>query len=193
MRTTKSCNLLIEVTFMENQRIRLSKTMLKNALIELLQQKGIEKITIYELCDEAQINRTTFYKYYGSQYDLLNDIENECLVELEKRFAPNEEQNVATLKNALEYFMSEKVKFKVLFNSAMDKEFLEKLFSLSAFLKLFEVNKPYSYTQKQEKHLRIFAFQGGFAIIREWLNEEEPDAPEEIANLIMAIKSACYR
>ena len=34
---------------MENQRIRLSKTMLKNALIELLKTKNIEKISIYEL------------------------------------------------------------------------------------------------------------------------------------------------
>ena len=62
---------------MENQRIRLSKTMLKNALIELLKTKNIEKISIYELCGQAQINRTTFYKYYGSQYDLLADIEND--------------------------------------------------------------------------------------------------------------------
>ena len=46
---------------MENQRIRLSKTMLKNALIRLLANKSIDKITVYELCAEAQINRTTFY------------------------------------------------------------------------------------------------------------------------------------
>ena len=60
---------------MENQRIRLSKAMLKNALMRLLKEKPIEKISIYELCAAAQINRTTFYKYYGSQYELLADTE----------------------------------------------------------------------------------------------------------------------
>ena len=34
---------------MENQRIRLSKAMLKNALMGLLKEKPIEKISVYEL------------------------------------------------------------------------------------------------------------------------------------------------
>ena len=69
---------------MENQRVRLSKMLLKNALIKLLKEKPLEKITIYELCAEAQLNRVTFYKYYGSQYDLLTDIENDCFRKLEE-------------------------------------------------------------------------------------------------------------
>ena len=55
---------------MENQRIRITKRMLREALIRLLGKKPIEKIRVQELCQEAQINRTTFYKYYGNQYDL---------------------------------------------------------------------------------------------------------------------------
>ena len=69
---------------MENQRVRLSKMLLKNALMKLLKEKPLEKITIYELCAEAQLNRVTFYKYYGSQYDLLTDIENDCFRKLEE-------------------------------------------------------------------------------------------------------------
>lgn len=46
---------------MENQRVRLSKTMLKNALISLLAEKNIDKITIYELC--KKINHQTFKKW----------------------------------------------------------------------------------------------------------------------------------
>ena len=68
---------------MENQRIRLTKKMLKSALIKLLESKPIEKISVYELCAEAQINRTTFYKYYGSQHDLMADIQADFLTELE--------------------------------------------------------------------------------------------------------------
>ena len=64
---------------MENQRIRLSKTLLKNALVHLLQKKPLNKISVLEICETAQINRTTFYKYYGSQTDLLNEIESDFL------------------------------------------------------------------------------------------------------------------
>jgi len=52
---------------MENQRIRLSKAMLKNGLLKLLKEKSLNEITICELCAVSGINRTTFYKYYGSQ------------------------------------------------------------------------------------------------------------------------------
>ena len=38
---------------MENQRIRLSKKLLKNALLELLREKRIDKISISELCSGA--------------------------------------------------------------------------------------------------------------------------------------------
>ena len=48
---------------MENQRIRLSKTLLKNALVHLLQKKPLNKISVLEICETAQINRTTFCKY----------------------------------------------------------------------------------------------------------------------------------
>ena len=44
--------------------------------------KSIQKIYVRELCVKADINRSTFYKYYESQYDLLAEIENDFLQEL---------------------------------------------------------------------------------------------------------------
>ena len=50
---------------MENQRVYLSKKLLENALISLLKQKSLYKISIRELCEVASINRSTFYKYFS--------------------------------------------------------------------------------------------------------------------------------
>ena len=52
----------------EDQRVMLTKRLLKDSLVSLLKEKTIFKITIRELCDTAGINRSTFYKYYDSQY-----------------------------------------------------------------------------------------------------------------------------
>ncbi len=52
----------------EDRRIRMTKRMLKDALIELLKKKDIYHVSIRELCEAADVNRTTFYKYYGSQF-----------------------------------------------------------------------------------------------------------------------------
>ena len=54
----------------ENQRIMLSKRLIKESLTRLLASESIHKISVRMLCEEAGINRSTFYKYYGSQYDV---------------------------------------------------------------------------------------------------------------------------
>lgn len=172
---------------MENQRIRLSKAMLKNAFIDLLQEKTIEKITIYELCGRAQINRVTFYKYYGNQYDLLADIEKDCLNELEKFFTENDVSKALALKKILEYILSEKTRYKVLLNVVADKNFPEKLFGLPIIHKLVDRRFSAGYPKKYVEYVHLFLCHGGFAIILKWLNDENPAPPEEIADLITLI------
>ena len=40
------------------------------ALIELLQKKELEKITVSELAELAEINKATFYLHYADIYSL---------------------------------------------------------------------------------------------------------------------------
>ena len=63
----------------EYRRVRVTKRMLKDALIELLKERDIYHVSIRELCEAADVNRTTFYKYYGNQFDLLSDMENDLI------------------------------------------------------------------------------------------------------------------
>ena len=63
-----------------NQRTRLSKILLKNALMDLLGEKGsVTKISVRELCERADLNRSTFYAHYSEPKELLEEVENELL------------------------------------------------------------------------------------------------------------------
>ncbi|AEV96001.1 TetR/AcrR family transcriptional regulator [Pediococcus claussenii] len=57
-------------------QIKLKRTQmdLVRALWSLLNHKTLEKITIDDLCQEAMIHRSTFYRYYHSKYDLVRDM-----------------------------------------------------------------------------------------------------------------------
>ena len=57
----------------ENQRVILTKRLLYEGLLRLLEKKELHKITITELCAEAGINRATFYKHNSTPKDLMND------------------------------------------------------------------------------------------------------------------------
>lgn len=41
-----------------------------NAFLELRSKKALEKITVRELCEKAEINKSTFYTHFRDIYDL---------------------------------------------------------------------------------------------------------------------------
>ena len=43
------------------------------ALIELLEKKDLEYITVKEICEKAGVNRSTFYLHYESVSDLVDE------------------------------------------------------------------------------------------------------------------------
>ncbi len=49
-----------------------SRRLINTALTELLQQKPLEKITVTDVVNRAQINRGTFYAHYRDIPDLIN-------------------------------------------------------------------------------------------------------------------------
>ena len=60
-------------------RIRYTQGVLKQALLSFLQEKPINKITVKEVCERAELNRATFYAHYSDCFALLGSIENELI------------------------------------------------------------------------------------------------------------------
>lgn len=58
---------------MPSTDLRVVKTLkqIDQALLSCLAEAPFEKITVEQLCRAALINRSTFYKYYTSKYDLM--------------------------------------------------------------------------------------------------------------------------
>lgn len=52
-------------------RVRRTRKLLWEALLDLMMEKEFETITVKELCDRAMVHRTTFYSHYQDKYDLL--------------------------------------------------------------------------------------------------------------------------
>jgi AcrR family transcriptional regulator len=60
-----------------NPRLQKTKDSLLQAMIRMLENKALDAITVSDLCKEAGINRTTFYKYYSVPEDVIMEaVEN---------------------------------------------------------------------------------------------------------------------
>jgi AcrR family transcriptional regulator len=52
-------------------RVRRTHKLLWEALMALMAERAFEEITVKEICDQAMVHRTTFYKHYEDKYALL--------------------------------------------------------------------------------------------------------------------------
>ena len=65
-----------------DRRVRKTKMQLRQGLARLMQKKSIKEITVKELVDEVDINRSTFYLHYTDIYQMLEKIEEEAMVDI---------------------------------------------------------------------------------------------------------------
>lgn len=60
-------------------RVRYTQRVLKESFLALLREKPVNRITVKEVCELAELNRATFYAHYSDCFALLESIEQELL------------------------------------------------------------------------------------------------------------------
>ena len=69
-----------EKTRKQDRRTRYTRQTIKDTFLELLNQKSFTKITVTEICKNAEINRGTFYLHYYDIHDVLTDIFDDMIM-----------------------------------------------------------------------------------------------------------------
>ena len=67
-----------------DRRVRKTKNQLRTGLARLMKKKNIGQITVKELVDDVDINRSTFYLHYSDIPSLLKEIEDDMIEEIER-------------------------------------------------------------------------------------------------------------
>ena len=60
-------------------RVRRTQKLLREALIELIEDRGFDVLTVGEIADRAMVSRATFYRNYQDKYDLVEQIFTEAI------------------------------------------------------------------------------------------------------------------
>jgi AcrR family transcriptional regulator len=55
----------------EDRRVRRSRRLLQDALLEMILEKGYDKVTVQDILDRADVGRATFYAHFRDKDDLL--------------------------------------------------------------------------------------------------------------------------
>jgi AcrR family transcriptional regulator len=62
-----------------NLRVRRTHTLLREALVELIDERGFEALTVGEIAERAMVSRAAFYRNYQDKYDLVERIFDEAM------------------------------------------------------------------------------------------------------------------
>ncbi|MDK2808256.1 MAG: hypothetical protein PWP24_991 [Clostridiales bacterium] len=168
-----------------DRRVKYTKKMLKEALVELIQNQPIASVTVKALCERADINRSTFYAHYESPYDLLDQIEKEVI---ENVMSYLEAQKAVggfsklKLTSIFEYAKRNAALFEVLLGEnsgyALQKDILElsEIVSLQYNIRI---------DPKVRVYLKEFGTAGCISVFKRWIADGAKETPEEISNLLM--------
>ncbi len=165
----------------EDRRTAMTRRMLKDALTEMLRETDIYRVSIRELCLRADVNRTTFYKYYGSQFDLLGDMEKDFLDFLSRAIEEHAANPVRILETVCTY-LEEHLEFvRLIINNNVDPLFPQKLFSLASVREAALANDPGGTDEAALEYLFNYRTYGAYRVICVWLNKEKREPPALIA------------
>ena len=177
-----------------NTAVRLDK-----ALLSLLEKKPFEYITISEICEIAEVNRSTFYLHYENTADLLKEATTYVLDNFASYFSIDMESIASKYENCdLQElnFINEKYLHPYLsFIKENQRLFAAVLSqpttfdSKAIFQRLFDnVFNPildrFHYPRDEQHYVMMFYLNGITAIITEWLKEGCGKSIADISKII---------
>ncbi len=177
----------------EDLRVKRTRMMLQNAVIELTVEKGFKAITVNDITERAMVNRSTFYRHYLDKCDLLCRYMEEVyeMIAFEKRDDVAEELP-AGLYLLLKHIQQNADFYRIMFGPEGDPGFVadfrknvEKRFR---YLMSIAPKKPDQTGAPFELRLSYIAYADIGAILW-WLENDQPCTVEELARWIGQLSS----
>ena len=155
-----------------------SKKLIKQAYVELIKEKDIDKVTIKDVVTKADINRGTFYAHYTSVHAVSEQIGNEIVSALFEFL--DEFKNTRIIENPLPFlmkiarFLEKDFEFyRLLINSQRSAALLNKLKTLFVDKILSDEKKMSAIKNKDQFMVCVDLFASGFVgLYQDWFNHK---------------------
>lgn len=186
----------------EDRRITRSKRALRGALIALIEERGLDAITVNDLCERADLNRGTFYNHFHDKENLLTALENEVLAEVALLQARMQSvtlgdmlafrvagRPVPVLVDLFEYLRGESDFLRAVLGSGGDVRFGPRLREAVCENLVQNILHEKYRTNPTPFVCYYVAFYASayLGIIARWVEDGCPETPEEMARIAMRL------
>ena len=176
---------------MSDRRVRYTKEMLNQSLIELLETKPISRVTVTELCRNADINRSTYYTHFTDPYNQLQTLKQDFSDKLNDIISDSKDPtSFPTILKVCEFIKANKKTFLVLNNNIGYLNTFEMLYSEELVYSIWN-KQGNRYSEQEQKYVFAHSSAGTISVLCKWLREDENViSSEEIASLLLRIDTS---
>lgn len=155
-----------------NQRTRISKMLLKEAMLDLLEEKkSAQKISVRELCERAELNRSTFYAHYDEPKALLTEMEDELLSSAQgylNQIGKADDINAYSyILSFLQYIRKNDREYRILLVDSVDADFKNKFLYVAAGQLIDNFN--IEFRPEDEQYVFSYILNGSSSVIVQWI------------------------
>lgn len=159
----------------QDARVRVTKSMFHSALLSLLKETPIGKVSVKALCEKACLNRGTFYLHYSQPSDVLKEIENDFIAENMAAFDSywESQRDIGVMTKIFTCIMEHKDVSRILMSDNGDSQFQKSLVSLCREGIINEWQKEFpEYDRERLDFLLDYVFSGSIRLILNWIDDD---------------------
>ncbi len=175
-----------------DKRIARSEEALKRALVSLAEKKDPSRITVKELCQVAQVNRSTFYERYGYRNALVDAVLLDCLNDVCHPLRDNatfgdmaDSVPHQDIRNYIDRFLENETLMR--FCTCRDGE----LYRSMIVQHQIRISMQ-QYYRRVDYYPAYFQNAGVLNLLIEWVRSGKPVPEEEIVEIIHQFSKAMY-
>ncbi len=174
-----------------DRRVQYTKMVLRESFIQLLENKDITQITIKEICENADINRATFYAHYSDQYDFMKKIQNELFENVEMHLSEYTNSDLPVVpidmvERIFEYIKENARLCKLLLSERGDMNFQKRVLTLVYEKNISDTTRS-GISKEDAEYIYAFTLTGCVGIVQKWLNDDMKKSPRFMAETIIKL------
>jgi len=179
-----------------DRRIIRTKLAIREALVELIAEKGFDSLSVRDITTRANVNRGTFYLHYQDKFDLLDQIEMEIVQAVEKIVLQANSLNLADFNSIdkplpvgvsmFEYFKENAALMHAILGMGGDFAFMTRIRqAVEKNLKLgFLAGMKAEKFLVPSEYLISYILSAHFGVIQTWLQKGCIESPKEMALIV---------
>ncbi|MBQ2699074.1 MAG: TetR/AcrR family transcriptional regulator [Firmicutes bacterium] len=163
-----------------NKRRRDSRRRIEAALVQQLQDKELQQISVSDICKDAGVNRTTFYANYEDIYALAEAVKQRIEQEVLSLYQAEQTEKIINhdFLKLFQHIYANQLVYNTYFKLNTGG-YLTNIGYSTAEAELYYDNQLIDY------HLAFFGY-GITAVIRKWLRGGCKETPEQINSVIVS-------